>query len=33
MAALAKGTDARTKLQRIRGLKDGNLGVKQVDDG
>ena len=30
LAQLAKNTDARAKLERIRGVKDGNLGVKQV---
>jgi len=30
LGKLAKTTDARSKLERIRGLKDGNLEVKQI---
>ena len=30
LSKLAKNTDARSKLERIRNMKDGNLEVKQV---
>ena len=30
LSKLAKTTDARSKLERIRGQRDGNLEVKQV---